>query len=663
MALAMLLLSLGSALAANPYAVGDTITNPVTGAGEEVVEIVNDTMVRTELDNAIYVGTTEVGATLDDPDDPEITRTITAVRTNATTNLVDQITTVDNGSPPATHTIDLVNVVNDTPPAETEGDPGNAGGSVDVPVPEGNANVFVDKRIGARGADGRDGWGLRICIIWCFTVGQNAYPGVAGGTGDPIDQTVDGLDIATISPNLAGVWVSSLGGNGGTGGDFWGNAAAGQGGGAGVGGNVSVTSNVDITTGGVGAYGIFAQSRAGAGGAGGSGYILGSAGSGGPAGQGGTAVATNNGAITTFGDGASGMLVQSLGGGGGAGGDSYGIVGAAGSASEGGIGGTASATNNGTVTTAGLAAHGLVVQSIGGTGGDAGSAGGLYAVGGTGDSGGPGGVVNVTNSATGVITTSNSHSFGILAQSIGGGGGNGGTAGGIKGVGGEGAGGGAGGDVTVTNAGRIATTTTTGSDAHAIVAQSIGGGGGTGGVGGGLVGIGGKSTGSVPNDGGSVTVTNAPGSVLSTAGAASHGVLAQSIGGGGGAGATGGGLVAVGGDAGAAGDGGDVTVATAATITTRGIDAKGIVAQSIGGGGGSANAAGGLVALGGKGGSGGTAGTVTVTNSGQIVTAQRGADGLFVQSIGGGGGDGGSSGGLVSLGGEGEAGARAARSP
>ena len=653
--LAVLMLSIGGALAANPYAIGDKVTNPLTGVEETVQELAGDNMVVTDLGNAIYVGPTGIGDQIEDPENPGSLVTITAVHTNETTNLVDSVTVADKASPPNVDEIPLVYSPDLTVP--DDGTPGDEGGSVDVPVPTGNTNVFVDKRIGARGADGHDGGGIRICIIWCFTIGVNASAGSPGGAGPTLNDTVNGADITTISPAMPGVWVSSLGGGGGTGGDAYGiNIPAGQGGKAGVGGNVTVTSNVDITTGGDQAYGIFAQSRAGAGGSGGSGYILSSGAGGGPAAQGGSVQATNNGVITTFGAGASGMMVQSLGGGGGAGGDSYGIVGVAGSASQGGHGGNASAVNSGTITTSGVAAHGVVAQSIGGSGGDGGSSGGIGAVGGTGNTGGNGGVVSVTNSAGAHITTNNSHSVGILAQSVGGGGGNGGTAGGIAGVGGAGEGGGAGSEVHVTNAGHITTTTTTGSDAHAIVAQSIGGGGGTGGVGAGLVGIGGKSTKSTPNDGGRVTVDNLVGSEISTAGTASHGILAQSIGGGGGTGAASGGLVAVGGDGSAAGAGGTVTVASGGSILTRGVDSKGILAQSIGGGGGSANASGGLVSLGGKGGSGGNGGQVTVTNSGQISTLERGGDAVVAQSIGGGGGDGGSSGGLVSLGGSGTSG-------
>jgi hypothetical protein len=643
----------GEAFAQNPYAVGDEIVNPVTGATEIVTDVLDAENVLTDQNNGIFVVTT-VGATFPDrrPTAPAgVILTITATRTNATTGQIDQITVRDNADPPVTSTIDIVREATGTPPPT---DPATPGGSVPVPIPVGNVNVFTDRQVGGTGGSGRNGWGLEVCIIWCFTIGQQATQGGAGGNGPLLSHTINGPDITSISDDLPGIWVASIGGNGGRGGNSVAslNVPAAQGGPAGVGGQVTVTSNVNITTNGDGAYGIFAQSRAGRGGSGGDSIIsLGAAGTGGPAAQGGTATATNNGVITTRGDGASGMLVQSLGGSGGAGGDSYGLVGIGGSASEGGHGGAATAVNNGTVATEGVAAHGVVAQSIGGDGGDAGNAGGIVGIGGSGDTGGNGGTATVRNEAGARIATTGDGSFGILAQSVGGGGGNGGTAGGIAGIGGTGSGGGSGGAANVVNAGRV---DTEGDDAHAIVAQSIGGGGGTGGVGGGLVGIGGSSTAS--GNGGTVTVTNLEGSIITTLGNDSFGVLAQSIGGGGGAGATGGGLVGIGGQGAAAGNGGSVTVVNDARIATQGVDAKAIVAQSIGGGGGSANGSGGLVSLGGEGGSGGAGGAVAVTNTALITTQSSGADGIYAQSIGGGGGDGGSSGGLVSLGGGGSGG-------
>ena len=89
---------------------------------------------------------------------------------------------------------------------------------------------------------------------------------------------------------------------------------------------------------------------------------------------------------------------------------------------------------------------------------------------------------------------------------------------------------------------------------------------------------------------------------------------------------------------------------TTGHYTGNGDQSNGIVAQSIGGGGGSggfsiagsASFGGGAAgSIGGHGGTGGNAGTVTVTNTGSIFTAGEQANGIEAQSIGGGGGNGG----------------------
>ena len=85
---------------------------------------------------------------------------------------------------------------------------------------------------------------------------------------------------------------------------------------------------------------------------------------------------------------------------------------------------------------------------------------------------------------TGNLTTNGDFSNGILAQSVGGGGGNGGVAvaaGAFAavGVGGSGGAGGAGGEVDVDNRANIRTA---GAQSHGILAQSVGGGGGNGGM-------------------------------------------------------------------------------------------------------------------------------------------------------------------------------------
>ena len=164
---------------------------------------------------------------------------------------------------------------------------------------------------------------------------------------------------------------------------------------------------------------------------------------------------------------------------------------------------------------------------------------------------------------------------------------------------------------------------------------------------------------------GRVTVNNS--GIVITDGEDSHGVLAQSIGGGGGNA----GLVintivnrdadkatalsvSVGGSGGTGAVSGDVTVTNSGGIGTAKQKSVGIFAQAIGGGGGNANqvitgsmstkGAGNKISIGigGSGGTGGAAGNVSVANqqAGQIITTNHYSPGILAMSVGGGGGTG-----------------------
>jgi len=362
----------------------------------------------------------------------------------------------------------------------------------------------------------------------------------------------------------------------------------------------------------------------GDGGDGGGVDTIGRGGSGGPGGNGGIVVVANAGTISTAYHNSPGIRGISQGGQGGAGGSGGFIF------SRGGGGGLPGNSgdqvigfNSGTVSTQYRRSNGMTLQSIGGVGGEGGKTSGLFlAIGGNGAAGGDGEAVTGTNQ--GVINVYGNDSRGINARSIGGGGGEGGEAlasGAFLGValGGYGGGGGTGGSVTVTNTGTIQSSH---DRAVAIAAQSIGGGGGDGGsataiaagtgltftlAAGGSGGNGGNAGAVDLTHGSSAAIRTGNNFVNSTniwvdghvPGQFSTGILAQSIGGGGGHGAhafavsaTAGELAlavatAFGGSGGAGGHGGAVTVDAEGSILTQGIHAAGIVAQSIGGGGGS----------------------------------------------------------------------------
>jgi len=388
-------------------------------------------------------------------------------------------------------------------------------------------------------------------------------------------------------------------------------------------------------------HGIDALSLGGNGGRGGVGVGIGytPGGDGGNGGNGGAVtldltVGRDNG-ISTYGKGAQGLYALSQGGNGGNGGDGYGLSYAkGGDGGRGGNGGTVDVSVMCALVTYGDEAHGILAQSLGGASGYGGDGGGVFGGGGSGSDSGKGGTVNVAT-GNGGIWTFGDDSYGILAQSIGGFVKGGGVGGGIASFGGSDASSGDGGNVAVTNNGRV---TTEGSGSHAIVGQSIGGGGGSAGVGGGLlVALGG--TGSAGGDGGAVTIDNR--GALRTYGSDALGIFAQSIGGGGGAGEGSGGFISLGGSGSSSGDGGSVVVNNSGAVTTSGDYSGSIVAQSIGGGGGRAKIPGGVLAsIGGDGASGGDGGDVTVANSGRLETSGLDSTAIFAESIGGGGGTG-----------------------
>ena len=185
------------------------------------------------------------------------------------------------------------------------------------------------------------------------------------------------------------------------------------------------------------------------------------------------------------------------------------------------------------------------------------------AVGGQGGGGGAGGAVTVTNGTGGTILTQGVAAFGIFAQSVGGGGGEGSLAGTVNGslqslgmgIGGNGGGGGDGGVVTVTTGDGGSTITTTGKHGIAIFAQSVGGGGG-------LV----RTMTTDQTFDPSKIVINPQGRLADV-----HGFSLN-----------------IGGQNGSVGAGGNVNVFASGPITTSGLDAHAILAQSIGAGGGMA---------------------------------------------------------------------------
>ena len=151
------------------------------------------------------------------------------------------------------------------------------------------------------------------------------------------------------------------------------------------------------------------------------------------------------------------------------------------------------------------------------------------------------------------------------------------------------------------------------------------------------------ATGAASGDGRDVNVITQQ--TVSTSGAYAHGIVAQSIGGGGGLlqafDANGNALrLQLQGGAGGGGNGGNVSVTSNAAISTTGAGAHGIVAQSVAGGGGIVG--GGVFAtslpitttgFAGSAGGAGTAGTVTVNSQANITTMGLNSTAVFAESI------------------------------
>jgi len=691
--------------------------------------------------------------------------------------------------------------------------------------------ILVQSIGGGGGSGGKaTAWGTDVA----FARGGSGGSGGAGGGAyaNLYSANPYSLFLATQGLQAQGIVVQSIGGGGGSGGASKANAIGvltiahahgGTGGGGGGGGTAKASVTGGVTTYGYDSAAVVVQSIGGGGGNGaasaarafsldvpipdtnvkiGAALSFATGGSGGYGGNGGTAYAVNqvsshartlqqavvtssNGVapsvtgtnsiakgtklsgIVTFADGATGMLVQSIGGGGGNGGDSTALasagvlqekwenikqkVGAGSDSAEesfnfalsvshgggggsGGNGGAAKAINQGSVSTYGMFGDGLIVQSIGGGGGNGGTGnaktnGAGYAVslshalGGYGSAGGYGGTASAGNASGASIRTSGNDSRGILVQSIGGGGGNAGGGAGTSDAtfgltlthGHSGSNGGNGGAANAYNQGTIVTK---GDWSDGILVQSIGGGGGNGGAGdssltvpsaqqfkslfspngyyasneGDIASAAGTNknatkantftmslgaSGGTGGNGGAVVVTSYLAGYaqstkygnIQTSGTLSHGILAQSIGGGGGNAAVSPGNASattnlyLGASGGSGGNGGSVQV-FANDITTYGFSSHGIVAQSIGGGGGTGVASGlsgtvktklGTRSVNLQGtktyGSSGNGSSVSVYNDGRLTTgktqphvpdnpyyAATDSFGILAQSIGGGGG-------------------------
>ena len=357
----------------------------------------------------------------------------------------------------------------------------------------------------------------------------------------------------------------------------------------------------------------------------------------------GRGIAKNGGVFSSYARPESGIDYAVHGGDGSDGSD--GVTGDGDDGDAGGTPPTIVAINCGTITTAGARVHGILVESQGGRGGNGGD-GGVFGSSGSSGNGGKGGDLIVVTNDLSQIHTQNDDAYGIHALTRGGVGGDGGDGGWFT-SGARGAIGGDAGSISITSIdhGTSPIIDTIGAGADAIHARSEGGHAGYGGNGAQIVGGSAGSGGSAGNGGSDVRVENS--TLIQTRGRGASGMRLESIGGQGGDGGNQLSMfVAIGASGGIGGRGGRIDVVNSGSITTRGDDAKGITAQSLGGGGGNGGdafniGAFGGVSIGGSGGGGGNADSISITNSSNISTSGTGSNAVHANSVGGGGGDGG----------------------
>lgn len=398
------------------------------------------------------------------------------------------------------------------------------------------------------------------------------------------------------------------------------------------------------------------------------------AGRGGAGGAGAVASQTFSGEIDDSSRGAS-VIVSAKGGDGGDGGRA--VANAGFSSSTGGAGGAGGVSGRANLEASLITRKATLLEaiavSIQADGGDGGDGGDAVCCGGT-ARGGAGGVGGNSLGAKVVIDgfnrtdqNSNVNQGAIIATARGGDGGDGGDGNAGDNKPGSGGRGGAGGDLTVVLG--TATRIVTASDGALPAGVFVHSNGGAGGAGGDVrqsIGTGGGA--GIAGSGG--TVQTSINGLLQTTGANMHGALVQSVGGGGGDGGSSQGFFFGKGVPGQnGGDGGSVTITTDdipnasganGRVRVFGRNAVGLLAQSIGGGGGAAGDvtefAPGLpaVAIGANGGAGGAGGPVEVTLGQSFITSaspngapidatkELGGGGVLAQSIAGAGGIGGS---------------------
>jgi hypothetical protein len=487
--------------------------------------------------------------------------------------------------------------------------------------------------------------------------------GATRNTGAALTLTIND-SLATFGALSPALIAQSIGGGGGYAPINSASATAGARTSAGLdAGAVSVNLSGDVSTSGFGSDGLLVQSVGGGGGlVGGTSTALSMGTSGGGSGDASAVSISSTGTISTSGDQSIGLFGQSVGAGGGRAGSASGSVSLG---ADGGSGNAASVSlnlasdgGNGSIVTTGSQSPAFVLQSVGGGGGlvfpnNTVSGGALLLGGGSNGTEGSGGSLSFSAGGSSRIITTGEGSSGFSFQSIGGGGGYTGSTSATAQLGGLYRGTSSGADLTLAN--QVAAATT-GNDASALLLQSIGGGGGRVGSVGSDANLGGTSVplGTPIASGGALNLMiNAP---LSSSGDGSTTVLAQSLGGGGGTAANVGGDATLGGLGRGDRSAGALTLSLERSISSGGANAPALLAQTIGGGGGSVGVVSGNFTAGRSGAdlnvgnSSAAAIDLSLSSKARVSSSGNTSPALVLQSIGGGGGFASATSGSVQLG-------------
>jgi hypothetical protein len=483
------------------------------------------------------------------------------------------------------------------------------------------------------------------------TIGGNAFLGMDSSSGNNDGGAIRvvsnaGASLTSTGNDSAALVIQSIGGGGGTINSIGGNATLG---GRGTGtlraGAITLNGPFAAVTQGNNSPGVVLQSIGGGGGLAadvdGDSISFGTLSLADTSASDVTAISANW-QISTQGLNSPGLILQSIGGGGGVAYTSTASVNLGGDVIGNTSSGDLSLTSkfNSRIQTTGVSSPAVIAQTIGGgggyVGGDGTGIGDTVTLGGSGQQIGNSGSIDLFFSGGSTLITTGLQSQGVIAQSVAGGGGFTSQNGKTMRLGVSGGNGNAG-SVLITNRGTISTS---GNYSEGLIAQSISGGGGNAGSSALELSMGGINA---FGDASDVTINNLGGTIV-TAGDYSAGVVAQSVGAGGGRIGRASGQITLGGDS-ASGDGGNVTIDnTGGTIATSGDYSPSYLMQSVGGGGGmvglgDSTASGTVILGGGTNGTAGSGGTLTLVEGGGILQATGlFSPGVIHQSIGGGGG-------------------------